>query len=101
MRKHILFALMALLAGFQLMNAVPARPGRFTVTQPDGTRITLQQHGDEWGHWLTNVSGQMVRADEDGFYRVVPAVEAAAIRQKVKPQFVEMNKKAFELGYNA
>ena len=82
MRKHILFALMALLAGFQLMNAVPARPGRFTVTQPDGTRITLQQHGDEWGHWLTNASGQMVRADEDGFYRVVPAVEAAAIRQK-------------------
>ena len=73
---------MALLAGFQLMNAVPARPGRFTVTQPDGTRITLQQHGDEWGHWLTNASGQMVRADEDGFYRVVPAVEAAAIRQK-------------------
>ena len=73
---------MALLAGFQLMNAVPARPGRFTVTQPDGTRISLQQHGDEWGHWLTNASGQMVRADEDGFYRVVPAVEAAAIRQK-------------------
>ena len=83
MRKHILFALMALLAGFQLMNAVPARPGRFTVTQPDGTRITLQQHGDEWGHWLTNASGQMVRADEDGFYRVVPAGEAAAIRQKI------------------
>ena len=83
MRKHILFALIALLAGFQLMNAVPARPGRFTVTQPDGTHITLQQHGDEWGHWLTNASGQMVRADEDGFYRVVPADEATAIRQRI------------------
>ena len=82
MRKSILIALIALLSGFQLLNAVPARPGKFTVTQPDGTRITLRQHGDEWGHWLTNASGQMVRADEDGFYRVVPAAEAAAIRQQ-------------------
>ena len=82
MRKRILFALIALFAGFQLMNAVPARPGRFTVTQPDGTRISLQMHGDEWGHWLSNASGQMVRADEDGFYRVVPADEAAAIRRQ-------------------
>ena len=82
MRKRILFTLIALLAGFQLMTAIPARPGQFTVTQPDGTRITLRMHGDEWGHWLTNASGQMVRADEDGFYRVVPADEAAAIRQR-------------------
>lgn len=82
MRKSILIALFALLAGFQLSNAIPARPGRFTVTQPDGTRITLQQHGDEWGHWLTNASGQMVRAGEDGFYRVVPDAEAAAFRQR-------------------
>ena len=82
MRKSILIALLALLSGFQLLNAIPARPGKFTVTQPDGSRIILQQNGDEWGHWLTNVSGQMVRADEDGFYRVVPADEAAAIRQR-------------------
>ena len=82
MRKHILFALIALLAGFQLSNAIPARPGYFTATQPDGTRITLRQHGDEWGHWLTNATGQMVRADEDGFYRVVSAAEARTIRQQ-------------------
>ena len=82
MRKHILFALIALLAGFQFLNAIPARPGKFTVTQPDGTRITLRQHGDEWGHWLTDASGRMVRADEDGFYRVVPAAEATLIRQQ-------------------
>ena len=82
MRKHILFALIALLAGFQILNAIPARPGKFTVTQPDGTRITLQQHGDEWGHWLTDASGRMVRADEDGFYRVVPTAEATLIRQR-------------------
>lgn len=83
MKKRILLALAALLAGFQLMTAIPARPGRFTVTQPDGSRITLQMHGDEWGHWLTNASGQMVRADEDGFYRIVSADEAAVIRQQV------------------
>ena len=78
----MLIALLALLSGFQLLNAIPARPGKFTVTQPDGSRITLQQNGDEWCHWLTNNSGQMVRADEDGFYRVVPADEAASIRER-------------------
>ena len=71
MRKKILFALIALLAGFQLMNAIPARPGLYTVTQPDGTKLVLRQYGDEFAHWLTDASGQVVRQDEDGFYRPV------------------------------
>ena len=82
MRKHILLTLIALLAGFQMMEAIPARPGKFTATQPDGTRLVLQRHGDECGHWFTNASGQMVRQDEDGFYRVVSPADAAAFRQQ-------------------
>ena len=81
MRKRMLAALVALLAGFQVMNAIPARPGRFTAIQPDGTRLTLERHGDEWGHWFTDASGRMFQQDEDGFYRVISDSEATAIRE--------------------
>lgn len=80
--KHIILALAALFLGFQVMNAVPAHPGKFTVTQPDGTRLELRRVGDEWGHWLIDAAGRMVRQDEDGFYRIVTDAEAAAIRQQ-------------------
>ena len=56
MRKHILFALLALLAGFQLLNAIPAYPGKIEYVQPDGTKIVLRQHGDEFAHWTTEIS---------------------------------------------
>ena len=81
MRKKILFALIALLAGFQLMNAIPARPGLYTVTQPDGTKLVLRQYGDEFAHWLTDASGQVVRQDEDGFYRPVSGDVARQLRR--------------------
>ena len=82
MRKYVFLALVALFCGFQMMDAVPARPGKFTVTQPDGTRIVLQRHGDEWGHWMTDALGRMVRQDENGFYRVVSDAEAATVLQQ-------------------
>ena len=78
--KKILFALVALTASLQLM-AIPARPGRFTVTQPDGTRLVLQRHGDEWGHWLTDTSGRMVVQDEDGYYRSARGITVDEIRR--------------------
>ena len=80
MRKSIVLALIALLAGFQLMNAMPARPGAFTVTQPDGTKLVVRLHGDEFGHWMTDVQGHVIRQDEDGFYRRVSAQEAEQLR---------------------
>ena len=82
-RKHILLALIALLAGFQPMDAIPAHPGKCKVTQPDGSTLILQKHGDEWGHWFTDASGQMVRKGDDGFYRAVSVAEAAGVRKRV------------------
>ena len=82
MRKYLLLTLIALLSVHQSMNAVPARPGKFTVTRPDGTRLTLQRQGDEWGHWLTDEAGRMVLQGEDGFCRVLSDSEAEAIRQR-------------------
>ena len=72
------------------LAANPAYPGRIVVTQPDGSRITLQIHGDEWGHWITDASGNVVEKGEDGFYHLVEGAtqesmaQAAAISRKVR-----------------
>jgi M6 family metalloprotease-like protein len=81
MRKYILLSLIAFVSGFLPVRAVPARPGLYTRIQPDGTRIVLRQHGDEFAHWLTDVSGRVVREDADGFYRPVSGTEAAQLRR--------------------
>ena len=71
MKKRMILVLALLLAGFQIMNAIPAYPGKIVYTQPDGKRIVLQRHGDEFFHWTTNAIGRTVRLDADGFYREV------------------------------
>ena len=89
--KKIVSILIILACSLSLF-AKPAKPGFFRYTQPDGTTILIQRHGDEWAHWTTNQSGQVVRMDEDGFYRVVEgatpqmASEAASIRRKALKQ---------------
>lgn len=50
-------------------RAVPARPGTFRYTQPDGSVITLRLHGDEYFHWITTADGQVVAKDADGYFR--------------------------------
>ena len=82
MEKRMMLALLALLAGFQVMTAVPARPGPFTYTQPDGTKIVLQRFGDEWNHWTTDASGHLVVKDADGFYRMATFTETASVRMR-------------------
>lgn len=85
-------ALLILLACSISLLAKPARPGFFRYTQPDGSTILIQRHGDEWAHWTTNQAGQVVRMDADGFYRVVEGVtaetaaQAASIRRKARKQ---------------
>ena len=77
MTKRLILALFALCAGFQVMTAVPARPGKFTYTQPDGTKIVLQRFGDEWNHWTTDASGHLVVKGADGFYRTATFTESS------------------------
>ncbi len=53
-----------------LLRAVPARRDAFVVNQPDGSSITLFNHGDEIFHYLTDTAGNIVTQDEHGFYVV-------------------------------
>ena len=57
---------MALLA--VAARAIPADPKPITVTQPDGTKLTLVLHGDEFFHFNTTLDGYTVVKDNRGFY---------------------------------
>lgn len=48
--------------------AVPAYPYPVTVTQPDGTTLTIQGHGDEHYHFTTTADGYTVMKNEAGYY---------------------------------
>ena len=69
MKKIIILSITLLLAAFTL-TAGPAYPGRIVVTQPDGTEIGIWMHGDEFGHWVTDDAGRILKQDADGFWRV-------------------------------
>ena len=81
MKKRILLALTALLAGFQLLTAIPARPGRTVYVQPDGTKIGIRQFGDEFAHWTVDDAGRIVTLSPDGYYRPAQGASASEIRR--------------------
>ena len=62
--------------------AIPARRGGIVKTQPDGSQITVYQHGDEHFRWMTNTKGEWLKVDENGFYQVTEALSAEEIRTK-------------------
>ena len=82
MKKQILSAAAILLTGLQVLLAVPAHPGKLVYVQPDGTRIVLQRHGDEFAHWTTDATGRTVRKDADGFFREVPDIDLGEVRRR-------------------
>lgn len=67
--KKLLATLALLLGALHILSAIPAYPGKIRVTQPDGSMITIRIHGDEWFHYITDETGQVVAQDADGFYR--------------------------------
>ncbi|MBR1785950.1 MAG: M6 family metalloprotease domain-containing protein [Paludibacteraceae bacterium] len=102
MRKIILCVVFTLFA--IALFAVPARKTPILYTQPDGSKITLHQHGDEFYHYTTDSEGNIVVLNEQGFY--VKADEnkknqLATIRKKAtlkhkaranrKPEFVNLS----------
>ena len=72
MKRILLLTVTLLLAGMTL-SAAPAYPGKVVVTQPDGTRITLRIHGDEFGHWVTDEKGTVMVCEANGFWRPAPS----------------------------
>ena len=55
--------------------AVPALRGSFTVRQPDGTLLTIEQFGDEHHHWTSTSDGTLV-VNKGGAYYVAAIDDA-------------------------
>ena len=79
MKKIFAIAIAALCCCVSTL-AVPAYPGWRSYTQPDGSVIKIQKFGDEFCHWTTDASGQIVQKDADGFYRPVSESQLKARR---------------------
>lgn len=71
--KRILQRLLLLL-GFMMQLAptaygIKANPNPVTITQPDGTQLTIRICGDESFHYTTTLDGYLIRKANDGFYK--------------------------------
>lgn len=79
--KKLFVSIVAVLLGISAW-AVPAKPGVFTYTQPDGSVVRLERHGDEFFSWTTLAgTSQAVELDQHGFWRhttVSPVMREAA-----------------------
>lgn len=86
MKKMILSLMVLFLAVFSVW-AVPANPVPYKYTQPDGTVITLVNHGDEHFNWTTDINGNLMKRGADGFYRPSSeslSTKAARVRARHK-----------------
>jgi M6 family metalloprotease-like protein len=50
------------------VEASPAAPIEFTLTQPDGSTFTASQWGDEWNNGIETIEGYSILQMEDGLW---------------------------------
>lgn len=67
-RVSLLTLLSVLLVGIFNASAVPAYPGPITVTQSDGTQLTIRIYGDEFSHYVLSQDGYTLVGGADGDY---------------------------------
>ena len=68
--KKLLLVLLTFLICLSV-SALPPMPGKVKFTQPDGTTILLEVHGNAHVHWYSDESGRRMEKDKDGFWRPV------------------------------
>lgn len=65
--KKIFLSIILFFASVSVMFAVTAYNKPITVTQPDGTVLTIRVHGDEFLHWTTCGNSLVVKSS-DGYW---------------------------------
>ena len=69
--KRQFFSLFLILMAVTAVWAAPALRGAFTVTQADGTLLTVEQFGDEFFHWTETADGTLVVPTRQGYFVAV------------------------------
>ena len=65
---RILFAFAGLCASLPVVYGVSAYPNPITITQPDGSKITVNLKGDEHMKWAQTADGYSVMRNSDGVF---------------------------------
>lgn len=69
----------ALLSSFLFSSAATraavANPEPFDFRQPDGTTVTVRLNGDEFAHWYTDLRGNRMVLQSDGFLRPATLID--------------------------
>lgn len=65
--NRYLLTIILLVSGLLSAYSIPARPGRVSVPQPDGTMLTIVLHGDEFVHFTTTADDYTVLQTENGY----------------------------------
>lgn len=99
-KSFLLFASLCLALS---VMAMPARRGAIVKQQPDGSTITVFQHGDEHFHYLTNAHGEWLKQDANGFYVVTEALtnEQIKARRMASPMLKTQMRRAQEAAQTA
>lgn len=67
-RIFIVVILLAVANSFHSVFAIRANPAPVVVTQPDGTKLTVRIHGDEFNHFRTTNDGYLLKENTNGYY---------------------------------
>lgn len=81
MNKKLLFLVLftaIFLNIFQNTYAIRAIKNPITVTQPDGSTVTILLHGDEFRNTRTTIDGYLVKKNSEGFFTYVNTDPQAA-----------------------
>ncbi len=101
MTQRLFYTLLISTLVSSVLLAKPAYRGAIEKSQPDGTTITIYQHGDEFFHYTTLEDGTWVERQADGFYRTIPALSQEQIntRRQASPllRVTEQTQEAYPL----
>lgn len=99
MRKFIAIFAAALFCLSQIASAVPAKRGLIIYTQPDGSKISVRVHGDEWFHYVTDEAGKIMEENADGYLVASSATVSEMKAKMAKAQ--EAKKRVLEIRQEA
>ena len=89
--KKLVSIIIALLGVAIIAGAVPARPGKFRYTQPDGSTVMVRLVGDEFGHWYIDEAGNNLLPDAAGYLKKASDTEISSLRSRAAARFLSVN----------
>ena len=96
--KKIYTLLIAILT-YIVATAAPARQIIASITQPDGTSLSIRLAGNEFCHYTETTDGVMVTTDSNGVWRYATQLKDGAIRPSIHLAHNSENRNQTELRF--